>query len=162
MDPLIFGIITVELMIIAWIDIKTKRISNIWSLANLMMFFFFLVLLPQAYPLHISHFFYPLGFLVIGFILFNLKIMGAGDSKLLSSLFLITPYKFHHLLFENILYATMITGTIFFMIAVVKNWKDFKAFTLSTYWRGVAQIIKSKFSYAPVIAIAWMLLGVKR
>lgn len=162
MNSLLFGIITIELIFIAWIDIKTARISNLWSLINLIFFVVLLIIQPQNYSINFSHFLFPLGWLVVGFVLFNIKIMGAGDSKLLSSLFLITPVRFHLNLFENILYATLITGTIFLMITIIKNWKSLRALAVNTYWKGVFQKMKSKFSYAPVIAIAWLLLGVNK
>ena len=162
MDSLIFGIVTLELVFFAWIDIKTSRISNLWSLLNLIIYFVLLIGRPEIYPIHLSHFLFPVGFLIVGFVLFNMKIMGAGDSKLLSSLFLLTPDRLHLNLFENILYATLITGTIFLVIAITKNWKNLRAFAVNAYWKGLFEMIKSKFSYAPVIAIAWLLLGVKK
>jgi prepilin peptidase CpaA len=102
---------------------------------------------------------FPLGFIGIGFLLYLLNIMGAGDSKFLASLFLIIPLEFHLLFFEKLVISTVITGSVLITFKVFKNASTLKSYFISQYWKGIRDILKSRFSYAPVICVAWILLG---
>jgi prepilin peptidase CpaA len=117
------------------------------------------VLASDLYQLSWNIFIFPLGFVLIGFILFLLNIMGAGDSKFLASLFLLTPSEYQFVLFEKIILSTITTGTILVGVSFFINRKVLVAFTVNHHWKGIRDIIKSKFSYAPVISVAWILLG---
>ncbi len=85
--------------------------------------------------------------------------MGAGDSKFLASLFLLTPSEYQIILFEKILVSTIVTGALLLSFSFVRNRKVLIAFMTNRHWRGIRDIIKSRFSYAPVISVAWLLLG---
>ena len=159
MIPIIFGIILAELLCVAGIDLKTQKISNKWALLNIVLSIAFHVIFSSLYPFSWEIFLFPVGFIVIGFFLFLLNIMGAGDSKYLASLFLIIPAEFHLLFFEKLLLATIFIGAVLLTFKVLKNFSQVKAYFISRYWAGIKQLIKSRFSYAPVILIAWLLLG---
>ena len=160
MAPLVFGTIFVELLLVAWIDFKTQKISNLWPLVNIVIAIILHITLKNYYPLAWETFIFPVGFIVIGFILFLLRIMGAGDSKYLASLFLIVPAEWHFLFFEKLILTTILIGSILLLFRVSKNYAQFKAYFISRYWVGLKELIKSRFSYAPVIFVAWILLGV--
>jgi prepilin peptidase CpaA len=104
---------------------------------------------------------FPLGFIVGGFVLFILGIMGAGDSKFLASLFLLIPLEQHALMFEKVIYTTLLVGFVLLAIKIARDFKIIKAYALSAYWNGLKASIKSSFSFAPVVFIAWILLGVE-
>ncbi len=87
--------------------------------------------------------------------------MGAGDSKFLASLFLIIPPEFHLPFFEKLVVSTILVGTILFSYKVYKNSFELKAYFISRYWEGIRKTLKSRFSYAPVIFLAWVILGFK-
>jgi prepilin peptidase CpaA len=104
---------------------------------------------------------FPVGFIAIGFILFLLNIMGAGDSKYLASLFLLTPSEYQMVLFEKIILSTILTGSILLLVRFFKHRRDLMAFIVNRHWKGIRDIMNSRFSYAPVISVAWVLLGIE-
>lgn len=160
MNNLIFILIGLELMLVAWWDVKHKKISNYWVLTNILLAIFLHMMFSDMYPLTWEFFIFPVSWILIGFVLFLAKIMGAGDSKFLASLFLLIPHELHMVMFEKLLLTTIIVGLITLTFKVIKDFQKLKAYTLNTYWKGIIISIRSRFSYAPVIVLAWLLLGV--
>ena len=158
--PAIFGLITLQLLAVAWIDLKTHKISNLWSILNIVLSIAFHIFIQSSYPLTWEILIFPLGFLVIGFFLFLMNIMGAGDSKYLASLFLLIPLELHLVFFERLLLSTILVGSFLLMMKVMKHFAQLRAYVINRYWSGIKGIIKSRFSYAPVILLAWIFLGV--
>lgn len=156
----LYSLILIELIIISIIDIKTKKISNFWPLSNIifgLIFYLFFDLYDWSWPVLI----YPVVWLGVGFVLFLIGIMGAGDSKLLSSLFLLIPLDFHHLMLEQVIISTLVVGFVNLIMKMVRDFRTIKAYAFSAYWKGFLEKIKSRFSFAPVVLIAWILLGVR-
>ena len=158
----IYSLILVELVAVSWIDIKIKKISNIWFLVNLALGIAFHFLYPDLYRWEWQLLIFPLGWIVAGFFLFVLGIMGAGDSKFLASLFLMIPLEHHTLMFEKILYSTLVVGLVMLTFKIAKDFKKIKAYAFSSYWQGFKESIRSSFSYAPVVLLAWIMLGVEQ
>lgn len=158
----IYGLILIELLIVSWIDIKIKKISNIWFLINLVLAVAFHFIYPESNQIEWSSLIFPIGWIVVGFILFVLKIMGAGDSKFLASLFLMIPVKEHAALFEKVLYSTLVVGLVMLIFKFAKDFNKIKAYALTTHWQGLKESIRSNFSFAPVVLLAWILLGVEQ
>lgn len=161
MSPVVFGCLLTELLVVSWIDLKRQKIFNIWPLINIFLAIVFHLVYREFFPLSWEVIIFPLGFFVFGFLLFLLNIMGAGDSKYLASLFLVTPTKLHFPFFEKILLVTTFVGLILLGLKVLKNFQSLKAHIISRHWQGIRDTIKSRFSYAPVILIAWILLGIE-
>lgn len=155
----VFILVMIELLIVGWIDFKTKKISNYWIILNLVLSVGLYSMASVDYHLGWNILIFPAGFIAGGFILFLLNVMGAGDSKFLASLFLLTPTEYQFILFEKIIVSTIFTGAILLSINFFRNRKVLIAFTINRHWRGIKDIIKSRFSYAPVISVAWILLG---
>jgi prepilin peptidase CpaA len=155
----VFIVVMIELLFVGWIDFKTKKISNYWVILNVILSIGLYMMASDVYHLSLNILIFPLGFIVAGFILFLLNIMGAGDSKFLASLFLLTPSEYQIILFEKILLSTIVTGALLLSFSFVRNRKVLIAFMINRHWRGIRDIIKSRFSYAPVISVAWLLLG---
>lgn len=155
----VFSLVLMELLVVAWIDFKTHKISNNWSLLNISLAVVLYFTLGTLYPLNWEVLFFPLGFIVIGFILYLMNIMGAGDSKFLASLFLLIPLEYHLLFFEKLVLSTIITGVFLLTYRIIRNSGKLKAYLISQYWEGVKVTLKSRFSYAPVIFMAWLILG---
>jgi Flp pilus assembly protein protease CpaA len=160
MSPWIYSLILFELAIISFIDIKTKKISNLWSFAQVaaaILFYFSM----DSYQWSWTVLIYPIIWFVVGFGLFLLGIMGAGDSKLITSLYLLIPLSLHHVMLEKIVISTIVIGFMNFCLKITKDFKSIKAYALSAYWQGLWKKMKSSFSFAPVIMMAWILLGVQ-
>jgi prepilin peptidase CpaA len=161
MNHYLFYAISSQLMLVAWFDLKKKTISNYWPLFNTLVAIIAYLAFPQTYEFNWEILFFPLGFIVIGFLLFLMGIMGAGDSKYLASLFLVIPVQYHLPFFEKLLIATILIGGFLLSFKVVMNFSKLKAYMWAQYWNGLKETIRSKFSYAPVILLAWILLGVQ-
>ena len=88
-----------------------------------MLFFlsFSLSFFPNAYKWTIYILIFPMAFLFVGFILFWMNIMGGGDSKYLSSLYLLIPIKFQEVTLVYLLYATILVGSTLLLFNILKN-----------------------------------------
>jgi prepilin peptidase CpaA len=158
----IYILILVELAAVSWIDIKIKKISNLWFFVNLVLSIALHFLYPDLYHWQWQTLIFPLGWIAVGFFLFVLGIMGAGDSKFLASLFLMIPLEQHSLMFEKVLYSTLVVGLVMLTFKIAKDFKKIKAYAFSSYWQGFKESIRSSFSYAPVVLLAWIMLGVEQ
>jgi prepilin peptidase CpaA len=156
---IVYGLILVELMVVAWIDYKTEKISNRWVIVNGVLSIIFHLSFQNLYPLSWEVLLFPAGFIIIGFFLYLFHVMGAGDSKFLASLFLIVPLEFHLLVFAKLILATILTGVVLLSMRILRNWNKVKAYFLSHHWTGIKLLIKSRFTYAPVILLSWILFG---
>lgn len=160
MYPVLYCFLMTELLIVSYFDLKYKSISNLWHIFNFFVFLllFFLGKINPTLELLIL----PLTFLILGFILFIYDIMGAGDSKFLAFFFLLIPNQLHFLFLELLLYSTIVVGSVFLIFRLVREYNKIKIYLLSQLWLELRNIIKSEFSYAPVILLSWMLLGFKK
>lgn len=148
-----------ELLIVGWIDFKTRKISNKWIFFNAGLAVLLHFLVKDLYPFSWEILIIPAAFIFIGFFLYLINVMGAGDSKFLASLFLVIPPEFHLMFFEKLVLSTVITGATLLMLQILRNGSTLKAYFISRYWAGIKDAIRSRFSYAPVIVVAWILLG---
>lgn len=146
---IVFVFICIELCLVSYQDIKKKKISNFYTLINILIAIF-LYGFDESYQLrNFSFLIYPLGFFVFGFVLFYFGIMGGGDSKLMTSLCLILPQTFHKFFFENIVILTLLTSLILIMLRFLKS------------NHSIIKMRKTYYSFAPVILFAWVLTGKK-
>ena len=150
----------IQLFIISWIDLKTQKIRNWWILVNVLIYILCLFIFPNSYSLDLATWLYPLGFVLLGFPLFLLGIMGAGDSKYLGGLFLIVPVGFQHDLFMKLLGSTILCALILFSIRAIKHHALILWVFKTGQWHELKQLKGSRFSYAPVILLSWAWLAV--
>lgn len=155
----VFSFVLLELLTVAWIDFKTEKISNRWILVNTAVAIMLHAFVRNLYPLSLEALVFPVGFIVIGFLLYLGNVMGAGDSKFLASLFLIIPLQFHIPFFEKLVISSIAVGALLFSYRVYKNGPELKAYFVGHYWEGIRKSLQSRFSYAPVIFLAWIILG---
>jgi len=156
---LIFLFLCLELIIISYIDVKKRKISNYWSLINILLFLVCLFVYPDSYRLSLATFFYPLAWLFVGFFLFAFKIMGGGDSKYLFSFFLLVPEAFHEFFLLKLIYSTVVVGLILLIFNTLKNFDTLKQSIAMKDVSYFKQIYGTRFSFAPVIALSWMIFG---
>lgn len=160
MIPLIiYLLVLIELIFVSWKDITTKKISNLWSILNIVVFIILTFALPEYYFWSWGTFLYSAVFLIIGFALFLLNIMGGGDSKYLFSFFLIIPMKLQELSFFYLLISTVVTGLMFFFMNIIANYKKLIGYLRAKDYQGVKSCFGSKFAFAPVILLAWLCVG---
>lgn len=159
MDKILYFFILIELFVVSFGDFRTRKIPNAWSILNLCLFITFLILLPHYYPFRFDTFLYSLVFLGVGFIFFLMRIMGAGDTKFLFSFFLLVPFKIQSTMLDNLLLCTVYIGITFFLYNLMKNFKNIYLTLSSGYLVGLSRYFGSKFPYAPVILVSWMITG---
>ncbi len=165
MNPVIFSTLAVEILIVGIIDFKTRKISNWWHLYNLVIALLLFIFLPSNYPFTWNHFIYPLGIFALGFVLFKLKpggirIMGGGDAKFLTTLYLAIPTALHELYTLKLLYVVIAVGTILLITSLVKAWRNVLQSILlkSNFMNGV---LGKKFPFAPLVIMAWIWMGIE-
>lgn len=157
--PAIYWFMVLELSVVAWGDIRTKKIPNMWSILNLICFAWLLWLWPEHYPLAWGTLLYSVVFLAVGFVLFLLRIMGGGDSKFLFSFFLLIPVSLQPRALVLLLVSTILIGGFLLLTNLGKHHEKIVAHVKSGYIRGIKQYFGTKFSFAPVILLAWLWLG---
>jgi prepilin peptidase CpaA len=159
MPGAIYVFLLIELVFVALIDFKTKKISNYWSIVNLVFFTMTFFIFPEQYILSFEIFLMPAVILVAGFGLYLLQIMGAGDSKYLFTFYLLTPFAFQEMAFVYLALSTIIIGLCILTYNALKNFSNF-IFAIRTWDKAIfRQIFGTKFTYAPVILFSWMWLG---
>jgi prepilin peptidase CpaA len=155
----IYLFILIELIFVAWGDYKTRKISNYWSILNILCFPILVLLLPTVYILDPNVFIYSAVFLLIGFLLFLIKVMGGGDGKFLATFILLVPISLQPKVLNLLLMSTILVASIFLIknttlnfSKIVRSLKDYDFITVKSFFG-------SKFAFAPVILMAWILLG---
>jgi prepilin peptidase CpaA len=161
MSFLLYAFFSLELFFVGYGDIREKKIPNMWSILNLLCFILFLFIFPDLYLFKIKTFVIPVTFLIVGYFLFLLRIMGGGDSKFLFSFFLVVPFIYHEKLFEYLLYSTVIIGLFTFLTNMGSQFNKILMYAKSQQYHKIKECFGTKFSYAPVILIAWLWLGFK-
>lgn len=155
----IFGLI--QLSVVSYYDVKYRKISNAWPALNIAVYLFALILFKGEYTYALETFVFTGLFLVVGIVLFALKIMGGGDSKFLASIFLIIPLKGQDEFFTYLLILTIVVGGALFLSNIFANigvlWKAFQNGALNQ----VKSVFGKKFPFSPVILGAWICLGVQ-
>ena len=161
MPTMVFIFISIQLLVVAYVDFKTSKISNLWILINFIFFCILTIVYPKTYVWSLNVMVFPIAFIIVGFALFVLSIMGGGDSKYLSSLYLLIPLRFQEIVFLYLLYTTVIVGSSLLLFNALKNFDRIVLLARSSDVKGVKRIFGKKFTYAPVIFIAWMWFGWK-
>jgi prepilin peptidase CpaA len=157
----LFFYLMVQLFVVSYTDLKIKKIPNIWPLSNLFVFFILFFLFPGLFELSWRTLFYPTVFFFVGLFFFSIKIVGAGDSKYLVSLFLLVPLNFQEVALASLVEITFITGVVSFFINTIKNFKKiFRAFKEKKI-NLIKECYGKKFPFAPVILGSWIIFGWK-
>jgi prepilin peptidase CpaA len=157
-----FYAITFELLIVTYLDFKTKKISNYWPIINLALFVCATLIYPGVYKWQIETFYFSIVIFLVGLLLYfvSTNILGAGDTKYITTLFLLVPITFQPLLLEYILYMTIIVGMCGLLMNIIKNFVKIKTALITKEWRSLKGIFGVKKNvYAPIIFVAWIILG---
>lgn len=155
----VYIFVSIQLLFVAYIDFKTQKIANMWVLINFLFFCLLSAIFPTLYVWSVQVFIFPLAFLFVGFALYMMNIMGGGDSKYLSSLYLLVPLEMQESVFTYLLYATILVGSTLLLFNLLKNLDIIIIHFKMKDIAGIKKIFGTKFTYAPVIFIAWMWFG---
>jgi prepilin peptidase CpaA len=155
----VYLFLSIQLLFVAYTDFKTRMISNFWPIINIFLFLNLTWIFPQTYVFKWQILIFPIAFIFVGFILFLMKIMGGGDSKYLSSMFLLIPIEIQDTAFIYLLYTTVIVGSTLIIFNLLKNFDRIWLMAKTYDVNGIKKLFGKKFTYAPVIFIAWMWFG---
>ena len=155
LSPYLYCLLLLELLVVSWGDLKSRRIPNIWPLLNVMG----LVLLAIGGGVEFFRFIYPLAFLGVGFLFFQLNIMGGGDSKFLATFFLLIPVSRHEQFFIILLYGIILFAGGLFSYHSMRNWRQLQIILFTKEWRQLRDIYGKKFPFAPIILFSWLIFG---
>ena len=159
-DKALYLLILIQLFWVSLIDIKHKKISNQWIYFNLALTAILWIAFPDNYAVTGQKLLYSLTFFAVGFVLYLIKIIGAGDSKYLASLYLVIPINWCELALYSLFLSTLIIGGFVFFTTVVKKYDQLWPSFMARDYAQVAKLLNNRFSYAPVILVSWVLLGV--
>ena len=146
---------------VALVDVKTKKIANHWAILNICLYLLSLVIAAEVYTFSINHVLTAFAFMAVGFVLFMLNIMGAGDSKYLFSLFLLIPPVWVDQAFISLMICTMVIGGFSLFTSLVQNMEKIVVHARLGSAQGVRECLGGKFPFAPVIFFSWLVLGFK-
>lgn len=157
--PLYFYIL-LQLLYISYIDFKTRKISNIWIIANILTFIIVQFIFPNEYSFSMDAFYFTLAFLFVGLLLFALKIMGAGDTKYLASFFLLVPISMQDTVFIKLAYSTLVVGIVLFAYNTLWNLRKIRSALILMNVDLIKDVYGRKFAYSPVILLTWIWIGI--
>ncbi len=155
----IYVFLIIQLLFVAYYDLKSSKISNTWMISNIILYVGLVIIFPDQYSFGWKTFIWPIGFFVAGFVLFLLKIMGGGDSKYLATFFLLVPYAFHDKMFFALALSTTLIGGSIFIKNILKNLDKLVLAYKTMDVTLVRGVFGQKFAYAPVILISWLWFG---
>lgn len=163
----LFYYLLAQITTVSFLDFRSRRIKNFWPALNFLSFLVIAIFVSESvYKLWWMHLQIPLGALVVGFLLFwirvgGVKIMGGGDGKYLASLFLLMPTPLQLPFLESILVVTVLVAGILFLMNVFKNFK----FVINSIWLkqfNMSKVFGTRFPFAPLILVAWLWLAIER
>jgi len=155
--PVLSYYLLVQTAAVAALDLKTKKISNIWPILNCALAVILLIALPKVY-------FTGLGgwilwvLLVAGCVtLYAKNIMGAGDVKYLFSFFLLLPPQIRAEVLMTLSLVIIVVGGFWLLRKVWGQW-----YYLINLWslgenQEIMRIIHGKNVFAPLVFLAWVL-----
>lgn len=158
-DKTLYLLIFIQLFWVSLIDIKHKKISNQWIFLNLGLTLFLWVAFPNQYAVTGEKLIYSITFVAVGFVLYLVRIIGAGDSKYLASLYLVIPIDWCEIALYSLFLSTVIIGGFVFFTTVVKKYDQLWISFAARDYKEMAKLLNNRFSYAPVILVSWVLLG---
>ncbi len=155
----VYIFLLIELVAVSYLDILHRKVSNLWPILNLLIFVIVVTIVPDVYKFELKQFFYSIAFLIVGFSLFLLKVMGPGDTKFLFSFFILIPVSQHETAFLGLLYLTILMGSSLFLYNSYQNRKKISEAIKQSDISAIKEIYGTKFPYAPVILLSWIWFG---
>lgn len=156
----VYFYVLIQLVIISYYDIRYQKIKNMWFLSNYILFIPLYFIFRNYYIFSIEAFILPLGFMVIGFLFFLINIMGGGDSKYLSSLYLLVPEGIQLEVFNALIWSTIVIAGGMFLRNIVLNYKKIYMALIMKEVSSLKGIFGKKFAFAPVVLVSWILFAI--
>jgi prepilin peptidase CpaA len=161
MNIIYYLVLLVNVLIVSVIDIKTKKIHNLWTLLHLFIYFILIIFSMNNVTFSIGHLFLPITIFVTGFVLFLVKIVAAGDVKYLSSFFLLLPESEQDVTFNFLLITTAVFGVFVLLLNILKNWQKIYIAILHSDGKTIKEVFGTKVPFAPLIGLSWILYGIQ-
>lgn len=157
----VYFFITMELLAVSYLDIMTRKISNNWVFLNILVFIALLFIFPKEYSFKAETFLFSFLLLTVGLIFFKFGIMGAGDSKYLSSFYLLIPLPKQEEVFSYCIYTILIGGSFILFFNTVRNFdKIIAVLRRLEDIRILKGVYGKKRPFAPFILVSWLWYGI--
>ena len=157
----VFLFLFLENLGVSFVDIKYRKISNQWSILNIVIFIGLLIFSPDNYSLSFDHFIIPLSFFFVGFLLFIFDVMGGGDAKFFSTCFLLMPYTEQLELLVILCASTIVMGLTIMIYNIFKGINIVLQGIQTKDIKLILSCFGSRFAYAPVLLISLIVYGFK-
>ena len=152
----IFLYILIVLGFVSYLDLKYRKISNLWPVLNIVSFILMIIFFPELGFLKLKSFSIPCIIILIGIFLFRYNIMGGGDSKFLATMILLI----HHESQLSFLYILSWVTAIFAVIRIIYLLLKNKKINRDNFLVLVPRTLSGKkFPYAPIILLSWIIFG---
>ncbi len=155
--PVLSYYLLVQTAAVAVLDLKTKKISNIWPVLNCALALILFIALPKVY--FTSWQGWPLWIILVAVCvwLYAQRIMGAGDVKYLFSFFLVLPPAFRGEVLNILSLVIIVVGGYWLLKKVWGQW-----YYLLNLWslgenQEILRLIHGKNVFAPLVFLAWAL-----
>lgn len=158
----LFIFILIELMIVSFVDFKTRKVSNLWSYFHLIAFILLTLFNIQNDLFSWNDLSIPFVFFIAGYILFYFNIMGAGDVKFISTLLLVLNRREQLDFIYYLALATVLVGGILFLKNILKNREKIFIFIGIRDKKILENVFGKKFPFIPLVLMAWIGLGCLR
>ncbi|MDA9189753.1 hypothetical protein N9O57_02105 [bacterium] len=159
MPRLFYFFLLFELLVVAFFDVTKKKIYNVWAVLNILAFFVATYFFDSLYFLKFESFIFSIVFLIVGLILYALKVMGPGDSKFLFSFFLLIPVSLQEDFFYCLCVITIAVGLSLLFTNLIEHRKKVVYFFKTGDFYPFKATLGKKFPFAPLILISWVWFG---
>ena len=150
----IFIYITIILGFVSYLDLKYRKIPNLWPSLNIISFIFINIFFPELDFVSINSFFVPVIIILIGIVLFKYNIMGGGDSKFLATMMLLIHHELHLSFLYTLSWVTAIFAFFRIIFLLIKN----KEINRNNFLILIPRALSGKkFPYAPIILLSWII-----
>ena len=105
----LFFFLLIELAAVAWIDLKYRKISNLWSVMNLVIFLLIYFLYDGRLTFEFQQLYYPIVFLLL-VLLFTLSGLWVGIQSFWCQFIYCYLFFFHENFLFALLYVTIFIG----------------------------------------------------
>ena len=146
----------IVLIFVSYLDLKYRKISNLWPILNIVSFLLLAVFFPKLEFFSYRSFFLPMIIIFIGVVLFKYKIMGGGDSKFLASMILLVHHEVQLSFIYILAWTTAGFATFRILYLLFKN----REINRSNFIVLIPRTLSGKkFPYAPIILLSWIIFG---
>ncbi|EQC47022.1 peptidase, A24 type IV prepilin peptidase family protein [Bacteriovorax sp. BSW11_IV] len=157
----LFIFMIIELLIVSYVDLKVRKVANIWSVFHILIFGLITSYNAMNGIFDWKALVIPVCFVTVGFILFVFNVAGAGDVKFISSFLLILSERQQIEFLYYLTWITVIVGGTLAIKNIILNREKILVYLGIKEKKIIAGVFGKKFPYTPLVLLAWIVFGCK-